>query len=138
MTITTTSKCVKIEVDLDENSLGGYDYQTTNDQQLPVKYICMICILIQKEPMLTSCCGQHFCQTCLLTSFLVSGRRCPHCKARDLQYFVNKQQQREIKCFRAGQTCFCASVYKRQCQSFYSAKPVIEIQVVHKPTDLLQ
>lgn len=99
VTITTTNECVEIVVDLDGSRTGGYDYETI-DSNLPYRYTCMICTMIQREPTLTSCCGQHFCQSCLLTCFLVSGGRCPHCQATAVQHFVNKQQQREIKCLR--------------------------------------
>ena len=99
ITVTTTSKWVEIVVNLDSETTGGYDYEIITEE-LPYKYTCMICTMIQREPALTSCCGQHFCQSCLLRSFLESGRRCPHCQDTQLQCFVNKQQQREIQSLR--------------------------------------
>ncbi len=95
ISITTTEEAIEILIDLNQQHIGGYEYEVTDE--LPIKYVCMICTNIHREPVLVSCCGQHFCLSCLEKCFSVNERRCPHCLAKELQYFVNKQHQRDVK-----------------------------------------
>lgn len=99
LTVTITSTSVEILVDLSKHTTGGYDYDILNNETVN-KYTCMICTMIQREPTIVSCCGQHFCRSCFDRNASVNGMKCPHCLATDVQYFTNKQQQREIQCLR--------------------------------------
>lgn len=92
--------------------LGGYDCAIfLNSETLPSKYTCIICTSVQREPTIVSCCGQHFCSSCLQKCFAArQRRRCPHCLSEEIQYFVNKQQEREIlglevRCLNHGRGC---------------------------------
>lgn len=102
--VTTRPNSVEIAITLPDptNSaplIGGYDC-TPIDDTLTQKYTCLICKLLQREPTIVSCCGQHFCKLCLHRSVWGGTQECPHCRARDLQFFTNKQQRREIACLR--------------------------------------
>ena len=58
-------------------SSGGYDFDFV--EQPPDKLTCSKCQLLLRDPQLTSCCGHHFCQTCI-TRILVEWSPCPLCK----------------------------------------------------------
>ena len=80
---------------------GGYDYSFV-DRDLD-KYTCNICKKILKDPQLTGCCGQHYCESCLNYWFTTNHRRsCPHCRTErpEFQYFLNKSVKREIDSLR--------------------------------------
>lgn len=98
--VTTRRNSVEVTITLpgpaEEERVGGYDYNLL-DAALAQKYTCIICKLIQRDSTIVSCCGQHFCKSCLLRSFETSLPRCPHCLSDQLQHFTNKQQVREIK-----------------------------------------
>lgn len=101
--VTTRRNSVEILITLPNSMksgpIGGYDC-TPIEGSLANKYTCIICKLVQREPTIVSCCGQHFCKSCLYRSFLGRLQICPHCRARDIQYFTNKQQEREVECLR--------------------------------------
>ncbi len=63
---------------------------------LPERYKCLICHDLQDQPALVSCCGQHFCESCLKQWSARSGQKCPHCQATGITHIVNKQQVRDI------------------------------------------
>ncbi len=60
------------------------------------RYKCLICQDLQVQPVLVSCCGQHFCESCLNQWIAARGQKCPHCQATGITHFVNKQQVRDI------------------------------------------
>ena len=77
---------------------GGYD----NDfvETVPDRYECStVCTKVLKDPHLTSCCGQHFCETCLNYWFEKHRQKsCPHCRAKGsgFNHFLDKKLKREI------------------------------------------
>ena len=77
---------------------GGYD----NDfvETVPDRYVCSaVCTKVLRDPHLTSCCGQHFCETCLNYWFEKHRRQsCPHCRAKGsrFKHFLDKKLKREI------------------------------------------
>ena len=74
-------------------SYGGYEYDFVKE-----KFICSICTKVQRDPHLTSCCGQHFCESCLENWFKKHRKKsCPHCREeKDFNHFLNKDRKREI------------------------------------------
>ena len=60
------------------------------------RYKCLICQDLQDQPVLVSCCGQHFCESCPNQWIAARGQKCPHCQATGITHFVNKQQVRDI------------------------------------------
>ncbi len=76
---------------------GGYD----NDfiETVPDRYVCTVCTKVLRDPHLTSCCGQHFCETCLNYWFEKHRQKsCPHCRAKGsgFNHFLDKKLKREI------------------------------------------
>lgn len=85
-------------------SSGGYDYSFLGspDEDL----VCSVCLLVQKEPVLTSCCGNHFCFTCI-ESVRSQNMPCPLCNAQSFstmidKYFVRKTRELNIRCPQKG------------------------------------
>lgn len=75
---------------------GGYEYEFI--KKLDSKYICLVCHSVLRDPMLTGCCGQHYCQTCLEQCNSISNdQKCPHCRAVNYDNLLDKPFQREIK-----------------------------------------
>ncbi len=77
---------------------GGYDndfVETVSD-----RYVCStVCTKVLRDPHLTSCCGQHFCETCLNYWFEKHRQQsCPHCRAKGsgFNHFLDKKLKREI------------------------------------------
>ena len=62
----------------------------------PDKYTCMICSGLQQQPVLMSCCGQHFCESCLKKWYTEQGSKCPHCRNTEVTYLLNKERVRDI------------------------------------------
>lgn len=67
------------------------------DFVIPLKndYVCSVCLELLREPHLTSCCGQHFCKTCL-ENVLGRGMKCPLCN-QDFAAIIDRRIQREIR-----------------------------------------
>ena len=80
---------------------------------LPDKYICRICRNILKQPHVTECCGQHFCEDCLKKSASQSTRpkyhglwgpqqmesetpNCPHCRRNNFNHIRYLPFKREV------------------------------------------
>lgn len=53
-----------------------------------------------QNPMLTSCCGQHFCAECIRT-VTSSNQPCPLCKERAFVVFLNKHFNRNLQNLKA-------------------------------------
>ena len=62
----------------------------------PDKYNCMICSGLLERPVLMSCCGQHFCESCLKKWYAEQGKKCPHCRNIGVTYLLNKERVRDI------------------------------------------
>ena len=58
-------------------------------------YECPLCLHVTREPFLTSCCGQHFCQVCI-NRILTDNKPCPFCKSTDFSTFLDKKQKRRV------------------------------------------
>ena len=91
-------------------SYGGYEYEFV--KEAPEKFICSICTKVQRDPHITSCCGQHFCDFCLENWFKRQGKKsCPHCREeKDFNHFLDKAVKREINelkihCTHHGKGC---------------------------------
>ncbi len=62
----------------------------------PDRYNCIICSELLVQPVLVSCCGQHFCEACLTKWQREQGKTCPHCRSKECTYMVNKERVRDI------------------------------------------
>lgn len=70
---------------------------------------CSICLMVLNEPLLTSCCGNHFCRACV-KQVEVEGRPCPLCSAESFttmldKYFLRKVNELQVECTQKGQGC---------------------------------
>ena len=77
---------------------GRYEYVFIDN--VPDRYICKICHSPSRDPLLTVCCGNVFCKSCLETAKLNPdiGNACPTCRnVTEFNTFPNKQLDREIR-----------------------------------------
>ena len=59
------------------------------------EFECPVCLFVTREPHLTGCCGQHFCQACI--NRIVTNRKpCPCCKAKRFIVILDKKQKRRV------------------------------------------
>ncbi len=56
---------------------------------------CSICLLILREPHLTSCCGYSFCQGCIEKIAASPNSECPLCR-KEFHIYPNKWLKREL------------------------------------------
>ena len=78
----------------DQAQYGGYDLTFT--KPVPVKFNCNICTKVLRDPHLTVCCGQHFCESCLDYWFKKQKTTCPHCRHENFNHVLNKALKREM------------------------------------------
>ena len=78
---------------LDDSLSGGYDFDFIEE---PLEELnCSVCLLVLREPHLTSCCGNHFCQSCI-EKINDGSQPCPLCKETPFTTFLNKSLQRKV------------------------------------------
>ena len=77
------------------SSTTGYDckFVETPPQVLPTE--CSICLHIPQEPHLVSCCGQHFCKSCIEHT-QSENKPCPLCNQPDFTATLDKSVQRHL------------------------------------------
>ena len=76
---------------------GGHDYDFVD--QPPKSLECLICLLRLRNPMVISCCGNHFCEPCI--SRITNIRKpCPLCNSPDFTTFLHKGVAREVSSLR--------------------------------------
>ena len=72
--------------------LSGYQCEFVDSVE---EYECPLCLHVTREPSLTSCCGQHFCQACI-NRILTDQKPCPFCKEPGFTVLLNKHQKRRV------------------------------------------
>lgn len=90
--------------DKDGGNYGGYDEYFIHE--VDNHLVCLVCTKPFREPHLTSCCRQNFCESCLKRWTKKTAQHCcPHCRAegRRFHHSLNhslKQQVEslEVKC----------------------------------------
>jgi len=71
---------------------GGYECEFVD----PVKdFECPLCLHVTRDPNLTSCCGQHFCQVCINRT-QTNHQPCPFCKETNITVMLGKKQNRKV------------------------------------------
>lgn len=70
---------------------------------------CPLCLHVTRNPSLTSCCGQHFCENCI-NRVITNKKPCPFCKESEFTVFLDKKQKRkvlelEVKCTQSSRKC---------------------------------
>ena len=71
---------------------SGYQCQFVDSVK---DYECPLCLHVTREPFLTSCCGQHFCQVCI-SRIHTDNKPCPFCKSTGFSTFFDKKQKRRV------------------------------------------
>ena len=61
---------------------------------------CPLCLGLLRNPMLTSCCGQHFCAECIRTVTSLN-QPCPLCKEKAFVVFLNRHFNRQLQNLKA-------------------------------------
>ena len=67
----------------------------------PSELECPICLLLMREPHLTSCCGNHFCSACI-SEVRKRGDPCPLCKAEVMHTLLNRKEKCRITELKVG------------------------------------
>ena len=74
---------------------GGYDHDFVG--KLDQKFYCLVCQKVLRDPVLTGCCGQHYCDSCLQQWRRANYENsCPHCRKVNYKSLIDKPLQREI------------------------------------------
>ena len=72
---------------------GGYNYEFVNP---PPNYLeCSICLLTLRDPHVISCCGNHFCHTCI-GRIQGDPKPCPLCNEPNFTTLLHKGVKREV------------------------------------------
>ena len=77
--------------------VGGYQCKFIDE--LPDDLLCKSCRHVARQPHLTSCCGEHYCHTCI-AAILQDNKPCPSCKEDTFTIFMNKRDHRRILALR--------------------------------------
>ena len=82
-------------VKLGPSRSGGYEYEFVD--AVDPKYVCSICTMVIRDARLATCCGHHYCESCL-REWLNSRAQhtldvCPQCRQINV---INKEKIREI------------------------------------------
>ena len=72
---------------------GGYDYEFIDPPQNSLE--CSICLLTLRDPHVISCCGNHFCHTCI-GRIQGDGKPCPLCNEPNFTTLLHKGVKREV------------------------------------------
>ena len=64
-------------------------------EQTSKDFDCPICFQVLRNPFLTACCGNHFCDTCV-TSTKEKSDQCPFCSEKPISGITDKKFQRQI------------------------------------------
>ena len=75
---------------------GGYECEFIHPPPKVLQTECSICLLILREPHLTSCCGHSFCRACI-ERVQNDEKPCPLCKEAKFTIFPNKGLERNLK-----------------------------------------
>ncbi|XP_064389747.1 TNF receptor-associated factor 5-like [Halichondria panicea] len=67
-------------------------------KELSDKYKCSICTNLLDTPVLTECCGQHYCKACI-EKWIIRKKEsvCPHCRAENFNKIIALPLVRKIK-----------------------------------------
>ena len=79
------------------SNTDGYENEFLESTTKLKKYECPLCLFVTREPHLTDCCGQHFCQACI-NRIITDRKPCPFCtcKADSFHVMIDKKQKRRV------------------------------------------
>ena len=84
---------------------GGYTYHFIC--KVPSELTCALCTEVLRDAQLTSCCGQHYCCSCLKEWRTRTVKpTCPHCRKVDFNHFGDLSVDRKVKQLRIRCKCW--------------------------------
>lgn len=75
-------------------TIGGYEYSFV--ESLPDELVCKICQYPVRDPLLSECCGQNFCKSCLDIYTDSNASFCPFCRRNHFNAFHDKRTERAV------------------------------------------
>ena len=78
--------------------IGGYTCEFKQPVSEDLK--CALCRYVARDPHLTSCCGEHFCQVCI-TPVLEDKKPCPSCGQAEFTATLDKRDWKKIQALEA-------------------------------------
>ena len=82
------------------SSYGGHNEDFVHE--VDHRLVCMVCTKPFREPRITSCCRQNFCESCLKRWMKKNAPQncCPHCRAegRRFHHSLNQSLKSEVEC----------------------------------------
>ena len=88
--------------------VGGYQCKFIDE--VPDDFLCKSCTHVARQPHLTSCCGEHYCHTCI-AAILQDKKPCPSCKEDMFTISMDKRDHRKILALRV-----CCMMKEHGCQ----------------------
>ena len=76
------------------SSMGGYEYCFIETP--PDEMVCKICQYPVRDPLLSECCGQNFCKSCLEMYAESDTSYCPYCRKNDFNAFHDRRTERAL------------------------------------------
>ena len=96
--VAAPSTVVIVQVKMAVAEQGSADYEWEFIEPPAPEFDCKICHNVLREPFLTSCCGNHFCQACLDPA-VKDGKPCPSCNEGRFVTVLDKKTRRKILSF---------------------------------------
>ena len=75
------------------SNAGGHEYQFVEEPPKDLK--CSICLSVLRDPHLTSCCGNHYCETCI-NLIKSESKPCPLCQKANFNSMLDKSLCRKV------------------------------------------
>lgn len=77
----------------EEVPVGGYDVDFVEQPLQSLE--CSICLHVYRNPLLLSCCGNHFCEGCI-AAVMKDGKCCPLCAQPNFSVLLDRGLQRRV------------------------------------------
>ena len=78
---------------------GGYDCEIEEKPPICVQSECPVCLLILRDPYITTCCGYEFCRVCI-ERVRAENEPCPCCNTKKFDCFEDKRLKRLLLDFK--------------------------------------
>ncbi len=100
----SATECTPSEIGVTNSSIietpaaesGGDPDEFDFVENPPEDLHCSICLSVLRNPNLTSCCGNHFCQECI-ERIQSDGKPCPLCQRHDYSIMLDKSILRRVR-----------------------------------------
>ena len=77
------------------SNAGGFEHKFLEPSVELKKFECPVCLHVTRDPHLTDCCGQHFCQACI-QRVIINQKPCPLCNTNTFSVMLDKKQKRNV------------------------------------------